>query len=159
MKSTFIAFILFIVSFANANPGTPPDRPQRFRLMDDLKLTEAQKEQFEKISYDTEKKHIELRSKMESAQLDLRRLMDADSPDKSAIEKKFNEIAAAHSAVKVNHFNGWYEKNKVLTPEQQKIWKQAIRQHMNAARGIQREMKKERMPMKERRQIHRIDRE
>lgn len=159
MKTTFVMLLVFIASFMYANPDTPPNRPQRFQLMDDLKLTDAQKEQFEKISYDTEKKQIELRSKMESAQLDLRRLMDADSPDKSAIEKKFNEIAAAQTAMKMNHFNGWYEKNKVLTPEQQKIWKGAMHHRMKASHRIMREVQKERMPMMERRQIHRIDRD
>ncbi|MEW5799057.1 MAG: Spy/CpxP family protein refolding chaperone [Bacteroidota bacterium] len=159
MKTTFVAVVLFIVSFAYANPGPPPNHPQRFQLMDELKLTDAQKEQFEKISYDTEKKQIELRSKMESAQLDLRRLMDADSPDKAAIEKKFNEIAAAQTAMKMNHFNCWYEKNKVLTPEQQKIWKQAMHHRMKTAHRVMREVKKERMPIMERRQIHKIDRD
>ncbi len=159
MKTTFGMLLVFIASFIYANPDSPPDRPQRFQLMDDLKLTDAQKEQFEKISYDIEKKQIELRSKMESAQLDLRRLMDSDSPDKSAIEKKFNEIAAAQTAMKMNHFNGWYDKNKILTSEQQKIWKKVMHQHMKAAHRVMREVKRERMPMMERRQIHRIDHE
>lgn len=159
MKSTLVAMALFIVSFASANPNTPPDGPQRFRVMEDLKLTDAQKDQFEKISYDTEKKQIELRSKLESAQLDLRRLLDADAPDKSAIEKKINEIASAQTAVKMNHFNGWFEKNKVLTPEQQKIWKKAMHRRMKSTHRVMQEVQKERMPMMERKHIRRIDRD
>ncbi|MBI2428674.1 MAG: periplasmic heavy metal sensor [Ignavibacteriales bacterium] len=159
MKTMLVALLLFTASFAFANPNNPPDRPQRMQLMEDLKLTDAQKDQFEKISYETEKKQIELRSKLESAQLDVRRLMDADNPDKTAIEKKFNDIASAQTAMKMNHFNGWFEKNKVLTPEQQKIWKKAMHQRMKMSHRAMREVKNERMPMMERRQIHRIDRD
>lgn len=159
MKTILVALALFIPSFAFANPDPASDRPRRFQFMEELKLTDAQNEQFEKISYDTEKKQIELRSKIASAQLDLRRLMDADSPDKSAIEKKFNEIASAQTAMKMNHFNGWFEKNKLLTPEQQKIWKKAMHQRMKMAHRAMRDVRKERMPMMKRRQIHHIDRD
>lgn len=159
MKTILMALTLLVASVAFANPNTPPDPKERSGRMEDLKLTDAQKEQFEKITYDTQKKQIELRSKLESAQLDIRRLMDAESIDKTAIEKKFNEIAAAQTAMKMNHFTGWYEKNKVLTTEQQKIWKKAIHQRMKSAHRVMREVQKERMPMMERRQIHRIDRD
>ena len=63
---------------------------------------------------------------MATARLDLQKLMAADSPDKSSIEKKFNEIATLQTSLKMNHLNAWFENNKVLTPEQQKIWKKAL---------------------------------
>lgn len=135
MRSLLLAVVLFITSFAYAQPNMQ----RHARMMDDLKLNDAQKDQFEKITFETQKKQIELRSKLETARLELQRLMDADSPEKSAIEKKFNEIASAQTALKMNHVNCWFEKNKVLTPEQQKIWKRSLHQRMKVAHmGMQR---------------------
>lgn len=134
MKTLLLAVALFVASFVYANPDTPPHGPFKQQLMDELKLTDEQQEQFKKISFDVQKKQIELRSKLATARLELRRLMDADTPDKAAIEKKFNEIAATQTAMKMNRYNGWLEKNKVLTPEQQKIWKKALFHHLNAPR-------------------------
>lgn len=140
MKTLWLAAALFAFSFAFAHPDPPPFHPFKQQLMDELKLTDAQQEQFKKISFDVQKKQIELRSKLATARLELRRLMDADASDKTAIEKKFNEIAATQTAMKMNRYNGWLEKNKVLTPEQQKIWKKALLHHRNAPRNHLRAM-------------------
>jgi len=97
-------------------------------MMKELKLTDQQQEQFEKVTFDTQKKMIELRAKAATVKLELRRLLDAETIDKSSIEKKMNEIAAAEVSIRMNRINGWWEKNKTLTPEQQKIWKKVLHQ-------------------------------
>ncbi len=149
------ALLLSAVSFA------APDPDNRGRQK--LNLTDAQKEQFEKISFDSKKKQIELKAKLESAQLDVRRLMKAETVDKSAIEKKWNEIASFQVALKMNHLNAWVEKNKVLTPEQQKQWKEMRGHH---AKKVRQPMKRRGMmmappsaPMMERRIERKIERE
>lgn len=96
------------------------------KMMKNLNLTETQKEQFEKISFDTQKKQIELKAKVETSKLEFRRLLSAEAIDKSAIEKKMNEIATNEVTLRMNHINAWTEKNKVLTSEQQKIWKKVL---------------------------------
>jgi len=100
--------------------------PGHGMMMKELKLTDQQQELFDKVTFDTQKKMIELKAKVATLKLELRRLMDAESLDKSAIEKKMNEIATTEVAIRMNHINGWSEKNKALTPEQQKIWKKVL---------------------------------
>jgi hypothetical protein len=48
--------------------------------------------------------------------------------------------------MKMNHFNSWSEKNKSLTPEQQKIWKNTLKhQKPSRAKRQGRPMMHERM--------------
>ncbi len=117
------ALTLFTALIAVGNPN------MHKKMMKNLKLTETQKEQFEKISFDTQKKQIDLKARVETSKLELRRLFSADALDRSAIEKKMNEIAAIEVSLRMNHINAWSEKNKVLTSEQQKIWKKALVNH------------------------------
>ena len=145
MRNAIIALLFLFVTFVSAS--TPPQDQQRKRSMNDLNLTDAQQEQFQKISFDAQKKQIELRAKMETAKLELRRLMHADAVDKSAIEKKLNDIASARTALEMNRINGWIEKNKVLTPEQQKLWKKSLRKNRKMAKEKVRDVQIERMRM------------
>ncbi len=116
---------LVALSPAYSQPQEYPGRGHG-RLLAELKLADAQQKQFEKTRYETRKKQIELRAKIAMARLELQHLMEAGSPDKSSLEKIYGEIAALQTAMKMNHFNAWSENNKVLTPEQQKIWKKAL---------------------------------
>ena len=148
MRNAFITLVFIFVTLVSAS--TPPQDQQRKRSMKDLNLTDTQQEQFQKISFETQKKQIELQAKTETAKLELRRLMNADAVDKSAIEKKLNEIAAARTALVMNRINGWIEKNKVLTPEQQKLWKKAFRKNRTMAKEKVRDVRIERMRMQRR---------
>lgn len=111
--------ILSAALFAQPGPGK--------KMMKELNLTDAQQEQFEKLTFDTQKKQIELGAKLATLKLEMKRLMAAESIDRSAIEKKMNEIADQQVALKMNRLNGWMEKNKVLTADQQKIWRDVLR--------------------------------
>ncbi len=130
MNARIIRFTLLTilsVSLLAAQPAPEPGRNRTAGFPGKLNLTDAQKDQFEKISFDMKKKQIEVRAKLETAQLELRRLIDADTFDKSSVEKKLTEIAGLEVQMKMNHFNSWSEKNKSLTPEQQKIWKNTLK--------------------------------
>jgi Spy/CpxP family protein refolding chaperone len=92
-----------------------------------LKLTDEQKKQMKELRFETEKKAIDLRSKSALSKLELGRLLASDAPDKEAIEKKINEVAANETAVHINRLDGWFEANKFLTTEQQKVWREILR--------------------------------
>jgi Spy/CpxP family protein refolding chaperone len=145
MKNMIVLLSLLAVSLAAA--FSPQEPPQRQRGEAKLNLTDAQQEQFQKISFDVRKKQIELKAKAETARLELRRLMTSDNLDKSAIEKKLNEVSAAQTALKMNRINGWIEKNKALTPEQQKLWKKELRHNPRGANKKERTVHIERMRM------------
>jgi Spy/CpxP family protein refolding chaperone len=97
-----------------------------------LNLTDDQKTQLKKVHFDVEKRAIELKSKVELSRLELRNLLMADAPDQSALKKKIEEVAQNESALHVNKLNGWFEANKLMTPEQQKIWLGVLRQQEKA---------------------------
>jgi len=116
-----------------ANAAVPHARMDRMRRMNrpemlaELKLTDQEKAQLRDIRYETSKKEIELRSKLALSKLELGRLVAADDPDKEAISKRLSEISEQKTALELNKLNGWFEANKVLTPEQQKIWRKVLR--------------------------------
>jgi hypothetical protein len=139
LRIAFISLLSLVVIFAAfSNP------PRHEKIIKELKLTDPQQEQFDKVKFDTQKKMIELKAKVETSKLELRRLMDAETIDKSLIEKKMNEIATNEVAIRMNHLNSWIELNKALTPEQQKIWKKALSfppEQMKHNMMMQREMR------------------
>ena len=112
-------------------PGPPMHRSMshmdRADIGATLKLTDEQRDQMKNVRFETDKKDIELRSKLALSRLELGRLVMSENPDKAAIEKKMNESSANESALKLNKLNGWFEVNKNLTPEQQKIWRNFLR--------------------------------
>jgi Spy/CpxP family protein refolding chaperone len=148
MKNLLLAALFLFATIASASNPPQPQHRQRTNIK--LNLTESQQEQFQKISFETQKKQIDLRAKAETARLELRRLMNAAVIDKSSIEKKFTEIASLHTALKMNRLNEWIDKNKILTPEQQLQWKKELRTQRHYGKEKVRDVQIERMRMQRR---------
>jgi Spy/CpxP family protein refolding chaperone len=87
----FVAVALVMVSASLYSQPAEGKGPRKF--IEQLKLSEEQKKGFDKIHVDMEKQEIAQKAKNETARVELRQLLKADNPDKSAIEKKLNEIA------------------------------------------------------------------
>lgn len=115
-----------------------------FQMMERLKLTDEQKKEMEKSRFDMIKQAIDREAKVKTARVELAQLFRADNPDKGSIEKKINEISQLQAQGKLAHVNHWFAVNKMLTPEQQKIWKNMLGQAMmmkrmnNMRQGFQR---------------------
>ena len=154
MRRYVVAMLLAIlvglgIAYSQDDQTAPPKRepmPRMGRMenIEKLKLTNEQKEQMKNIRFETEKKDIGLRSALALSRLELGRLFMSESPDKAAIEKAMNDVAANEAALKMNKVNGWFEANKKLTPEQQKTWRQFLRREVMKAgaherRGTMRE--------------------
>jgi len=135
MKKYLVAMLIVaFVGIINAQEQPPEPsmkKPMPHMGMDHLlaklKLTDEQKKQMKELKFETEKKAIALRSTLALSKLELGRLLTADAPDKDAIEKKINEIAANETALHMNKLDGWFEANKLLTPEQQIVWRKVLR--------------------------------
>jgi Spy/CpxP family protein refolding chaperone len=97
-----------------------------------LKLTDDQQKEFMRLRFDMQKKQTEARAKVQTAQIELKELFTADNPDRAAIEKQIKEIADLKTKLHLNRLDHWFTVNKILTPEQQKIWKKQFGKH----RGI-----------------------
>lgn len=137
MRKFFVALLVAtLVSagsiLAQENPPDPPRHAQmpgmgKPDIFAKLKLSDGQKDQMKNIRFETQKKEIELRSKLALSKLELGHLVMSESPDKAAIEKKMNETVANEASLKMNKLDGWFEANKNLTPEQQKVWREFLR--------------------------------
>ena len=137
MRKFFVALLVatFVSAGATLAQENPPDPPRHAPMpgmgkpdiFAKLKLSDEQKEQMKNIRFETQKKEIELRAKLALSRLELGRLVMSETPDKAAIEKKMNEVVANEASLKMNKLNGWFEANKNLTPEQQKVWREFLR--------------------------------
>ncbi len=140
LTGTLIGLFGFVLT-VSAQQGPPMDRPMRQPALDELKLTDQQKKDIEKIHSDAQKEQIDRRAEIAKARIELKDLFKADNPSQSAIEKKMNDIAALENQARSRHLNIWFSINKMLTPEQQQVWKKTLERH--AAMGsMQRQMRR-----------------
>lgn len=93
-----------------------------------LNLSADQEAKIQKLRTDMQRLMVQHRSKVQLARIDLRELMDAEAPDRSAIEKKFREISDLQVKQKMTTFDHRAEVEKLLTPEQKKIWREHRRE-------------------------------
>jgi Spy/CpxP family protein refolding chaperone len=89
------------------------------RALEALDLTEAQRDRIADIREAAMKKGIQARADLETAHLDLARLMRADKPDMRAIDAQVDRIATMRASLQKAHIAARLEVRSVLTPEQQ----------------------------------------
>jgi Spy/CpxP family protein refolding chaperone len=130
-KIIYLVLISFIVigSLSNTEAqrrflrgeNLPPNHP-RLILMDELNLTDAQKNKIDDIRFNHQKEMIELRSILEQKKLELRKYRSSDEISRSkviSLTKEVNEIRNKISLARANHQMDIFE---VLDSNQQKIW-------------------------------------
>ena len=140
MKNLLVLFLLFS-TVAWAQPRRMGDGPPMRGMMETLKLTDDQRQQMGKLHSDLEKKQIAIHAKIQSLRIDVRDAFREDKPDKGKIESKINEITKLQGEMKTNHLALWFDVNKILAPEQQKIWKEApMMMHQEEGPGMRRGM-------------------
>ncbi|RPI04450.1 MAG: periplasmic heavy metal sensor [Ignavibacteriae bacterium] len=157
MKRLTVLMAAVFVLFSAQLYSQPHDAKMVKKFMEKLNLTDEQKKEVEKIHADAEKQAIAQKAKGETARVDLQQLLKADVPDKSAIEKKINDISDQQAQMKMIRVNSWFAINKLLNPEQQKTWKKALehgqelRAHrmMNEIREHRKRIPHPETPMKE----------
>ena len=116
---------------AQEQPMKRPEGQPGGEMFERLKLTDDQRNQIEKLRIDFQKQQIAQRGKLETAQLELRQLMRADNPDKTAIEKKITEVSQLGAQTRIGHFNQMLSIRKILTPEQQKMAREGMKMRMH----------------------------
>ncbi len=131
-----LAFLALSLSLAQENV-TPKNQmgANRDRTLRQLKLTDAQRKDIDKLRFDLRKKSIEQQAKLKTERLELVQLFKADNPDQSAIQKKVSEISQLQSQQRLFFVDHWFAVNKLLTPDQQKIWKRVSARMLMQQRG------------------------
>ena len=157
MKKTGLVAILLTASALAF--GQPQDRPRmgdrmrdgHDRLMAQLHLTDSQQSQIKKLHFGLERKQTELRSKIQLARLDMKEIYLSDKIDRSALEKLMKQVSDLQYQQKLNFVDFWFSVNSILTPDQQKTWKQHVgsmagQMRQRSGRGIHQRMM-DRRPM------------
>ena len=127
------------MAFAQPGPGMgegmerhPGDGKEpmhgRQNIMAKLNLTDDQQSQMHKLRIDLQKKQATVQSKIRLARLDIEELFMAATPDKGAIEKKMKEVSDLQYQEKLNGLDHMFAVKAILTPEQQKLWKDHMRE-------------------------------
>ena len=110
---------------------TPPDRGNaRARVLRELKLSDDQQKSIENLRFEMRKKAVDQQAQLKTARLELAELFRADQPNQSAIQKKAGDISQLQSQQRQLLIDHWLAVNKLLTPDQQKIWKRASAQFL-----------------------------
>jgi len=91
---------------------------RRPEIQKELGITEEQRKKLEEIGFNSSKTGIQQRATLQVLRLELGRLMQADTPDRAAIDKKIQEISQAQSAQMRTMVNSRLDIQSVLTKEQ-----------------------------------------
>jgi Spy/CpxP family protein refolding chaperone len=132
-SGVLIPMIVLAVSIAAAQPepGQGPGEGMMHRqgdpgqmMMERLKLTDQQKADMQKMRADMERSMVKTQSAIHLARIDLRQLVAAEKLDRTAIEKKVREISNLQQEAKSALIDHLFSVYAMLTPEQQKTFKQ-----------------------------------
>lgn len=108
------------------------DNPEK---MKEFGITETQAATLQKSFYELEKKMVTLQGEAELAQIELRRLMDADAPDKAAVLAAVEKAGAARTAIQKAQVEQRLNVREVLGDETMKKIKHLVGDRMRQARG------------------------
>jgi Spy/CpxP family protein refolding chaperone len=100
---------------------------QRGALLEELELTDAQREKLGDLRDAQMRRGIQARADLRIAALDLRKLLIADKPNRVAIDAQIDRIARMQADLHKAQVASMLEARSVLTPEQ--------RQKLRALRG------------------------
>jgi Spy/CpxP family protein refolding chaperone len=91
------------------------------RIATALKLTPDQQKAMDDILFQHREKLIDLRANLQKAELDMEPLMNADEPNRAAIEAQIDKVVAARAELEKANSNFLLDIRMKLTPDQ---WKQ-----------------------------------
>lgn len=126
MKSTaisFIAFLFVITLFVDASAQKRMQRHETSdRIIDQLNLTELQKQKIDDLSDKHQEQMIDLRAEQQKTRLENKKLRRSDNLNRTDLlnqTQKMNSIRNKISEARANHFMDVYD---ILTDEQRKVW-------------------------------------
>lgn len=137
MKTLIILALAGLIGTTQAQPFRDGgDRDvQRENLHKILNLDDATTKKIEQLREDHQKKQIALRAKLQTARLEMRTLMRADNLDRAALLAKQKEISGIREEMQTSKLSHRLDVYGLLTPEQQKIWKE----HRGDRRGFRKD--------------------
>lgn len=121
-----ILAVIFTSSLAFSQGG--PTKPTKKGKKQGLKLSTEQQEQIKKIRHTFQKKVIQQRAEIQLKELDLRELVESQSPNEKEIEKNIDELHRLQAELQKLEIRQMLAVKKILTPEQQKALENKMKQ-------------------------------
>jgi Spy/CpxP family protein refolding chaperone len=149
MKKILILTLILTIGFVFRVYSQLDEMKGLHNYIEKLNLSAEQKKDAEKIRFDLQKQVIAQRAKIATARVEMKQIVKSDIPDKSAIEKKINEIADIGVQMHMIKVNSWFAINKLLSPDQQKIWKEVLEKGPTMKRQMMKRIAKKHFPPKE----------
>lgn len=112
------------------NAQDPLGMLKRPGIQKDLGITDDQRKRLEEIGFNLAKNTIQQRATEQVLRLELNRLMQSDTPDRAAIDKKIQEISQNQAALMRSSTNGRLDAQAVLTKEQREKLKELARKEI-----------------------------
>lgn len=100
-----------------------------------LGLTEEQMTKLRALHFENAKNALRARTEATIRWMELEELLQADAPDKAAVDQKLRALSEARAAALRQQVEHRLAVNQVLTPEQRTKMRQLMRQHMRMRMG------------------------
>jgi len=131
MKKALIPLVisLLLLIFVSSSFAQPGNLWKNKQLVKELGLSQKQVDKIKSVSLDTDKKMITLRADTELKELDLKELLDSDSPDEAKAVGLIKEIMKIKTDQKILKIKQMILVKKTLTKEQMEKLEQFKHEH------------------------------
>ncbi|OGU34497.1 MAG: hypothetical protein A2068_02350 [Ignavibacteria bacterium GWB2_35_6b] len=117
-----IALTSFGFTFFPDEDNNPDELGPKFKVMQDLKLTDEQQSKFNDIRYAHQKQMIDVRAEIQKNRLEVKKMMDDNNITPDKLLKLTDANNNLRSKMHTSRINMWLDIYKILNKEQQEIW-------------------------------------
>lgn len=116
------ALTSFGFTFFPNGDNDPDEFGPKFKVIEDLKLTDEQQTKFNDIRYAHQKQMIDVRAEIQKNRLEVKKMMDDNNINSDKLLKLTDANNNLRSKIHTSKINMWLDVYKVLNKEQQEIW-------------------------------------
>ncbi|MEO0232435.1 MAG: Spy/CpxP family protein refolding chaperone [candidate division WOR-3 bacterium] len=110
-------------------------------VLEELSLSEEQKEKIKDIHFSNEKAAEEIKSKIRIKEIELRKILFEKKPDIKTVENKIKEIGELNTDLRILKMRKFFQIKEVLTEEQWEKFKEIVSQRPFLRERIKRRFK------------------
>ncbi|MBT3254414.1 MAG: periplasmic heavy metal sensor [Candidatus Marinimicrobia bacterium] len=122
-----LLLVVALPTYALKGPAKEGAGQGKAGRLQEMQLTEEQEDQMQDLRYAHEKILIGLKADLKTAQLELKKLKQADEPNKKKIHAQIEKVGKQRIAIDKARADHHLEVRKVLTAEQFKVFKKKMR--------------------------------
>jgi Spy/CpxP family protein refolding chaperone len=118
------------------------------KILDQLQLSVEQKNKITAINDELKEKKKELTNTLVENRIELRKILKNNEMDKDAIKEKLKQIAIIESEIKFLQYDQIIEIEKILTENQNKLFRKLIVEKANTVKNDKKQQKKTNLKQK-----------